>query len=132
MAVWITLLLVTGCSMPGTMPSASNPANHAVVSFTAKEAIAKVLPQHPDFPATVSKQNIRRTGIGAPGSVINGTIQTECQMIGPSTYRVIFTKDWNTIVNETPAKSRWEYEVTPIEVHLLHAEDHADVINRMK
>jgi hypothetical protein len=99
-AVCMAILLVTGCSNEAANSSESNHGDLARVSFTANDAIAKVLPQHPDFPATVSKQNIVRRGVGAPGSVLNGTIQTECQIVGPHTYNQIKSGSCNPPTSE--------------------------------
>lgn len=132
LAVCLLLFVATGCAHGKNVAGASNPAVTQTANFTPQQAIAKVLPKHPDFPAQVGIEKIVLHNVGAPGSLLNGTMQTECQSLGPDTYRVIFTKDWHIIVNEVPAISRWEYEVSPQFVRLIRADDHADVIRGMK
>ena len=131
-AVCLLLFVATGCALEKNAAGASNPAVTQTANFTPQQAIAKVLPQHTNFPAQVGVEKIVRHNVGPLGSSLNGTMQTECQSLGPDTYRVIFTKDWNITVNEVPAISRWEYEVTPQSVRLVRAEDHADVIQTIK
>jgi hypothetical protein len=131
-AVWLVLWLGTGCADQGTVSSGSNHAVTQTASFTAHDAIAKVLPQHPDFSATVGEMQIQKHNVGPQGSFLNGTMKTECQSVGPNTFHVIFTKAWQITVNGIPARSRWEYEVTPQSIRLLNAEDHADVFEMIK
>lgn len=109
-----------------------------VPAFTADDAVAAVIEQHPDFPAKPGgvEKLLAKVGMapvfadeswGIPGEMTTRVVQN-----GPAAYLVTFKKQYQLVFHDVPLVSEWTYEVTPSRYKLIHSLDNADRINSVK
>lgn len=102
--------------------------------FSATQAVAAVLQDHPEYPMAGDTQAIETiTGGPAPGTKVTGTLSTTVEpATEPDTYIVTLTKRWNLTVNDQALAGHWKYKVSPQGVRLVESEDNTDKVRLVR